>query len=83
MLTTTAVYRSGALRPTDPLDLPENVEVAIQIISSPVGDPRDRLMDDAEALHTLYAPFAGEDRKLAATGLPAYAGMLEREEASR
>jgi|SRR3972149_2313224 len=43
-------------------------------------DPMGALMDDAEALHALYAEFSQEDRALAAAGLSHYTEMLQKEE---
>jgi prevent-host-death family protein len=43
-------------------------------------DAKDLLMNDAEALHALYAEFADEDLELAALGTAHYAHMLRVEE---
>jgi predicted DNA-binding antitoxin AbrB/MazE fold protein len=80
MLTVTAVYTGGVLKPTTRLDLPENTSVEIQIMPLPVADPKDALMEDGEALRAMYAEFAQEDRQLAQTGLAHYAQTLRREE---
>jgi predicted DNA-binding antitoxin AbrB/MazE fold protein len=81
MLTVTAVYKGGVLRPTTRLNLPENTRVEIQVLT-PVVDPKDALMDDALALRALYAEFEREDRQLAETGLAQYAHILGQEEES-
>ena len=79
MLTVTAVYKGGVLRPTTRLDLPENARVEIQVLPQAV-DPKDALMEDEQALRALYAEFEQEDRQLAETGLAHYAQTLRHEE---
>jgi predicted DNA-binding antitoxin AbrB/MazE fold protein len=79
MLTVTAIYKDGVLQPTTRLDLPENTQVEIQVLT-PAVDPKDALMDDEQVLHALYAEFEQEDRRLAETGLAHYAQMLHHEE---
>lgn len=79
MLTVTAIYKGGVLQPMIRLDLPENAQVKIQILT-PVIDPKDALMEDEQALRAMYAEFEQEDRELAQTGLAHYAQMLRREE---
>ena len=79
MLTVTAVYKGGVLQPATRLDLPENAKVRLQIVTL-AADPKDALMEDAQALRALYAEFEQEDRQLAETGLAHYAQMLRHEE---
>ena len=83
VLTTTAVYRSGVLQPQAPLGLPENAEVTIQIVHSPLHDADDALMDDEQALRAMYSEVAVEDRQLAEAGVLHYAESLRREEDTR
>jgi len=80
-LTVNAVYKGGVLQPMTRLDLPENAQVKIQIVTLPVADPKDALMDDEQALRALYAEFEQQDRQLAQIGLAQYAQALQREEA--
>lgn len=79
MWTVTAIYKGGVLQPTTRLDLPENTQVEIQVLT-PAVDPKDALMDDEQALRKLYAEFEQEDRQLTETGLAHYAQMLHHEE---
>lgn len=82
MVTVTAVYAGGVLRPDAPLDLPEGASVNVQIRGVSGNDPKDALMADEDALRAMYAEFGPEDRKLAQTGLAHYADTLRREENS-
>lgn len=83
MVTVTAVYSGGVLRPADPLDLPDGARVTVQIADQcdpDPPDPKDALMDDGETLRAVFAEFADEDRELADAGLTHYARVLNREE---
>ena len=82
MVTVTAAYRGGVLRPTTRLRLPDGAKVELQVSGMTDADPKDALMDDAETLRTLYAEFADEDQGLAEAGLGHYARMLKQEEES-
>ncbi len=39
-----AVYEDGVLKPREPLDLPEHQEVAITLVSFPLSDPVQTLL---------------------------------------
>ena len=80
MVTVTAVYSGGVLRPTAPLDLPDGAKVTVLVPDPSSPDAKDALMDDGEALRTMFAEFAEEDRQLADAGLAHYARVLSREE---
>ena len=80
MVTVTAVYSDGVLRPTDPLDLPNGARVTVLIADHCDPDPKDALMDDEDALRAMFAEFADEDGELADAGLAHYARVLNREE---
>ena len=85
ILTTRAIYTNGVLKPITKLDLPDGAAVEIQISSLPdvlAVDPKDALMEDADALQAMYAEFAPEDRQLAQSGLAHYAHILQQEESS-